>query len=152
MTNKFAWDDDDALKIDGLSKAELATATGFTLNEITDFCRDGMPGVAGKSRGASWKFNLPAAVQWIVKRNADPLDMAKRESMQAVARKRRVEADKLESKLVEMKMVKDLIADHIAKLQSDFLQIPARLPVEVQDAARAEITAAINRFASGIAL
>ena len=40
------WDDDPAPTFHGLTKAELAEATGYTINE-TAFLRDGMPATPG---------------------------------------------------------------------------------------------------------
>lgn len=133
----FDFEGDDALIVD---RQRLSALTGFPPKDIDRLRREGMP-VHGRGR-----FNVPDCVQWLCGQQGDALEAAKRRQMEAVARKREVEAGKLESRFVEVEEVEAAIADGVAKLQAELLAIPARLPAEFREAVRIEIKGAINRL------
>lgn len=133
----------DALTAD---KAALAAITGLTPRAIDRLRRDGLPTLPLR-KGAPLAFHVPAVVQWLLARDGDSMDGAKRRMTEATARKREVEAARLEGRFVDIETVESVIRDQVAKLQSELAAIPARLPVAVRALAAAEIQAAVNRLA-----
>lgn len=147
-------DDDNWLEGDGpatdptvVDKHGLATFLGMTLKDIDRLLRDGLPIHGERRRGAAARFRVPAVVQWLLARRADPMDAAKRRSIEAVARKREAEAGKLEDRFVEIDVVESAIKDGVAKFQAELMSIPARCPPDVRDVVKVEIAGAINRLA-----
>ena len=145
-------DDDAWLEGDGdliFDKHALARCTGLSLKQIEHATRDGMPVHGKQRRGAPTRFRLPDVVQWLVTQSTDPLTSAKIAQAKAVARKREIEVAQLESRFADIDEVTKANADHVAKLQSDLLAIPARLAVsaEIQKLVRDGIVEAINRLA-----
>lgn len=134
--------DDASVPLRGLNKAQLVAATGLTLNQISKLTGDGMPGVAPKSRGGEWSFDLAPVVQWLRDQSTDSIDDARRANLQATARKRAVEADKIEGKLVEIELAERVLADAAEKFRAEVLEA-ATCPK-----CRERIQGAVNRLAA----
>jgi phage terminase Nu1 subunit (DNA packaging protein) len=134
-----------------VSKRDLATLFGMVPKDIEAYVREGMP-VHSKQRrsGSALKLCVPDCVQWLLRHGADPLDDAKRRSLEANARKREVEAAKMESKYVAVETVEEVIRDQVATFQSELQSLPARCPVDVRELVKLEVNAAINRLATGL--
>jgi phage terminase Nu1 subunit (DNA packaging protein) len=128
----------------GLTKEELASATGFTVNQITGFARDGMPGMKAKGKTGVWRFDLPAVVQWLANKSdgGDELSEAKRKTAESKARMSELDLQEREGKLVDADHVNKIFDDFTARVQSDLMTVCARHP-----AARDDIEALINRHA-----
>jgi len=133
-----------------VDKHGLAALTGFSLAEIDRLMRVGLPISGERRRGAAMRFSVPAAVQWLIARQGDPMDEAKRRSIEATARKREAEASKLEDRFIDIEIIEAAIKDGVAKFQAELQSIPARLPPEVRELVKAEITGAINRLAASV--
>lgn len=140
--------DDDPLAADVtvMDKHGLARFLGMPLKDIDKALRDGLPTHGERVRGAALLFSVPDCVRWLLERAGGSIEAAKRRSLEAVARKREAEADKLESRYVEAELVESAIRDGIAKLQAELMSIPARVPLEVRELVEAELHAAINRL------
>jgi phage terminase Nu1 subunit (DNA packaging protein) len=143
----FEGDDDDS-RWRGLTKAELCAATGLTLNQISKYTGEGMPGKAPRSRNQDWKFDLRDVFEWIASRSANPVEDAKRQNLQATARKRRAEADRIEGNLIQLDRVTTIFADARANFQSELVHVADQCPLECRDVVRGLHIAAINRLAS----
>src|ERR1043166_3324945 len=82
-------------------RAGLAALTGLAPKEIDRALREGLPTLPRK-RGVPTKFSVPAVVQWLLAQQGDSLESAKRRSLQATARKREVEAGRMEGELIPL--------------------------------------------------
>lgn len=131
-------------------KAGLARFLGVPPKEIDKLLREGLPVHGERRRGVPAQFSVPACVQWLLARNGDTIEAAKRRQALAVARKREAEAGRLEDQFIRIEIIEATIRDSVAKFQAELESIPARLPPEVRDAVTAEIHGAINRLARAV--
>jgi phage terminase Nu1 subunit (DNA packaging protein) len=129
-----------------VDRADLAVLLGLAPKEIDRLIRDGLPTHGARRRGQPLMFKVPEVVRWLLSRGGDTLEEAKRKQALATARKREVEAGRMEGEYVLLKTVVRIIRDEVEKLRSELLTIPLRLPAEVRAAARAEVEGAINRL------
>jgi phage terminase Nu1 subunit (DNA packaging protein) len=142
----------DALDADPTitDKTGLARFLGVAPKDVDRMLREGLPIRGERRRGVPAQFLVPACVQWMLARNGDTIEAAKRRQALAVARKREAEAGKLEDEFVRVEVVEATIRDSVAKFQAELESIPARLPAEVRDTVKTEIHAAINRLARAV--
>src|SRR5207237_691514 len=78
-------------------------------------------------RGMARQFRRPDVVQSLLRKqeqDGDTLESAKRKERAAMARRREIEADRLEGRLVDIAEIEATITDQIQKLQSELLAIP----------------------------
>lgn len=130
-----------------VDKHRLSDLTGLTLKQIDVATRDGMPTHGERARGRSVMYRVPDCVQWLLERAGNAMEAAKQRQLEAVARKREAEASKMEGRLVDIETVEAAIRDGVAAWRSELLSLPARLPAEMQPAAKVEIESLINRLA-----
>lgn len=133
-------------------KHGIARMIGVTVKAVDRYVRDGMPIHGERKRGAALEFRVPHCVQWLVRKNANPIEEAKRRQAEAVARKREAEAGRIEGELVEIAAVQKQLATHIAELQNEFMSVAARagLPPDMAEVVRGEIIRSINKFANAV--
>lgn len=148
------WDDTELalvpalVPVTGMTKDQLAEATGLNLREIDQLIRDGLPGKRGKSRRDGWRFDLPAVFQWL--RDNDPMEAAKQRKADAEAKRLELANLKTEGAFYKTGEVHADIDDAMAALRSDLLSIPASLldqSEEVRAAVKVAIVAKINSMA-----
>jgi phage terminase Nu1 subunit (DNA packaging protein) len=153
---KYAWDDTadefegdgaDTVPVRGLTKAELATATGLAPKTIGKLVREGCPVTNGR-------FDLPTLVQWMVERienppEADALVKAREAKVKAETLALEMKTKKAAGQLVDIDQVRSDVVRSVAQMRQDFLDVPERLTaqtVEVRNAVRVEILGAFERF------
>jgi hypothetical protein len=148
-----AWLEGGAADIDPTitDRHGLSVMIGIAPKDIDRALRDGMPTHGRRERGTPLQFSVPACVQWLLRKQDQggaTLEGAKHRERAAMARRREIEADKLEGRLVSIDEVEAAITDQVQKLQSELLAIPVRLvaPSEIRDAVKAEIVAAVGRL------
>ena len=147
MTERFAWDDvDDAptVPVIGLTMAELATATGFSLKRLEQMIRNGMPVAAkpGATKRSRRRFDLPAVIGWLASSEQDPMTAAKQRKAIAEAERMEFQNRKAAGDLVALKEVRSELAEGMALLRNNLLAISARMTNQT-DEVRAEVKAAI---------
>ena len=150
----FSWDDigeadtDDATVVD---KYGLASFTGLTIKQIDAALKDGLPTHGERRKGAALKFSVPEVVQWLLDKNEDPMQAAKRRQALAIADKREAEAKKITGTYVELETVTAAIRDNVAKMQSELRGIAPKCPPDIRDFVDSEVNAAINRLCGSLA-
>ncbi len=139
--------------VNGLTKRELADATGYPLNRIDKLVREGLPAIPAQSKRAGLRFDLPAVIEWVAEHRAAQRGGADDTTAGAKRRLAIAQAEKLETanKVAQGEFfvaaeVRASITENIARIRESLLTIPTRVsaPVELQAEIRAEIVSAIN--------
>jgi len=159
MTDAEMFEGPDLIPVTGLTKGDLAKATGFTPKRIRGLINEGrIPGTAPKTRGGGWSFDLPAIFARLVDAPAvqeDPIAEAKRRK--AVAEAQRIEQlnKKIAGELIAADEVRQTVARHVARFRSGILEmaerLPATIPPDVRDLVKIEGLAMIERLNAGLA-
>ncbi len=124
----------ETVPVRGLSKRDLASATGYTLSQIDKLCRAGLPARAGASKRAGLRFDLPAVIEWIAEHrvaqqggDGEPLHVVKRRLAAAQARRVELQNAERERELVPLDEFCSWIGQRHGEFRTRILSIPTQV-------------------------
>lgn len=147
-----------------LNRTELAEHMGVSVVTIDNWRRDGMPYVAGGSKGVAWTFDLAEVVKWYGDKRAaqaagdapSDLDEIERRTAQAKMQMAELELAKKRGEVAAIRDFERAQAKAFAEIRTNVMNVPQRVVLqllgctdetEFKAKLRAELTLALQAAA-----